>query len=176
MAPVKVFDGRTASVNVAGYTTVVSVPSVAGFDTPAITLPEIEAGTRIDCDIRGLKITPDVKNTQDQFLCNENKVEFAGAIEYSADDLVIQAGDPQNLDPFLAGLVRGQTVYLAERYGVKSAEPFTAEQTINRLTKAEVTFSGWVDPEANDEGKKAEWLVKLAVKGQHQQVKITAGA
>lgn len=174
MAPVKFFDGRTSATNVAGNTTVVSMPAVVGFDVPTLTLPEVEAGTRIDCAIRGLKIGADVKNTQDQFLCDENKVEFAGAVEYSADDLILQAGDPQNIDPFLASMVRGQTLYLGERYGIKSAEPFAADQIMNRLTKAEVTFAGWVDPEANDEGKKAEWMVKLAVKGQKTNVTITA--
>ncbi|MEL4357034.1 MULTISPECIES: phage tail tube protein [unclassified Luteococcus] len=174
MASVKFFDGRTTATNVAGYTTVVAIPAVAGFDIPTLTLAEVEAGTRIDCAIRGLKITPDVKNSQDQFLCDENKVEFAGAIEYSADDLILQAGDPQNLDPFLTSLVRGQTIILGERYGIKSATDFAADQIMNRLTKAEVTFAGWVDPEANDEGKKAEWMVKLAVKGQKTNVTITA--
>lgn len=174
MAPLKIFDGRTASTNVAGHTAVVIMPAVAGFDTPAVQLAEVEAGTRVDCDIRGVKITAEVKNSSDQFLCDENKTEFAGAIEYSADDLVIQAGDPQQPDPFLASMVRGQTYVIGERYGLKSAAPFAAEQIMNRLSKVEVTYAGWVDPEANEDGKKAEWLVKLAVKGQHTNVPITA--
>lgn len=167
------YDGRTTSVNVAGFTTVVVMPAVAGFDTPAVTAVEIDAGTRIDCDIRKVGVSADVKNSQDQFLCDESKTEFAGAIEYSMDDLVLQAGDPQNPDPFLKTLTRGTVVYIGIRRGLKSAEPFAAAQVMNELIKAEITYNGWAEAEASDDGKKHERLIKLAVKDAEMDVVIS---
>lgn len=170
-----VFDGRTKSVNVAGFTTVVFMPAVAGFDTPTVTKAEIDAGTRADCDVTKIGIQADVKNNSTQFLCDRNATQFAGTTEYSMDDVVIQAGDPQNPDPFLKTLVPGSLHYVAIRRGLPSAAPFDDQtKLINELAHIEVTYNGYVEAEASDDGKKHERLIKVAVKGAQFDVPFSA--
>jgi hypothetical protein len=174
MPPITVFPGRETAVTVAGNSAVNIMPAVADPNLASVTVAEWDAGEAIECSIRKVGLSGDIKNHDDQFLCDADSVEYAGTVKWSIDPIEIQAGDPQKPDTWLSSLQRGQTVYIGQRYGIPHGAAAEAGQVINQLTKAEVSNVGWKAVEANTDGSKFEKVISFAVKANHIDAKVVA--
>lgn len=169
---VKIFAGRRDMMTMAGKVTVNFMPVVSDSTLLKVTPAEWNAGTLIECAIRELTPSADAQMQTDQWLCDVDQVETPGPTKHSLAPIRLLAGDPQNPDPWLEGLTRGQTLYLAVRPGIAHAEPIAADQRI-RVWQTQVSSLVDAPYSANADGAKFEVDLTLAVQRFERNARIS---
>ena len=173
MSTPTIFTGRRDQMVMASKVSVVFAPAIADPTLKTVTVPEYNAGVATQCSIRELNPTGAPQTSTDQFLCDADQVESPGPVTYSIDPIRILAGDPQNPDPWLDGLERGQTVFLLVRPGLPHADPAEAGQRL-RVWEAKVNLIQDAPYQANADGAKFEVEVHLAVQKFERNATLTA--
>lgn len=167
------YDGRTTAVNVATNVTLNLMPAIADATLKKALLTEWEAGTTFECNIREFSPSGSVNTREEQFLCDADVMESAGATKWSIDPIVIQTGNPQTANTFLDSLVVGSKFFLGRRAGLPYSTAAAAAQRIS-LWQVEVSLVEDMPDVANADGNKFETRVHLAVKKHERNATISA--
>ena len=168
--PTTKYDGHTGAVKIAAHYDAVLAPAVLDLAAPKVA--EIEAGTSFTCSTRLVEIAGTSTSTSDQWLCDADTVETPGAVTWTGQPIVIQAGPPQTPNTFISGLTSGAVRYLIERRGLAPTAAYTSSQIVS---VAEIEISHWehVAAEANTEGRKWEYRIHYTVR-RYRQVATVA--
>ena len=167
------YDGRVGAIAVAANTTVNIMPAVADSTMKTVTVSEWDAGTTIECGIREFQSSGSHQPRTDQLLCEPTQTEERGTVTYSIDPTVVLVGDPQDPNPFLDGLVEGDTVYIGRRDGLPHDAAGASGQRIF-MWRAEVVLVEPMGVAANADGSKYEARITWAVKAFERLATISA--
>lgn len=171
---VTMYTGRETAVRTAKHHAAVLAPLVADPTLKTATLAEVNAGHAIQCSIKEIGITGSPNNESEQYICDEDATETAGATTWSITPLVLDAGNPQEANELVDNLVKGSILYVIERRGPVHDVEFAADALVS-IAKIEVSHVEWVEVTANTAGEKFRVRIHASVRKYERVATIVEG-